>query len=103
MDIANILTRKGYTGWNVVNNEIVEWTSSEPQPTEAQLKLWWVEIKAEMERERIQQEREARYRMETDGLLFDALAKMVAPELAEWQAARAKIKTELPYEREVKK
>lgn len=39
-----------------------------------------------------------RYMNETDGLLFDALAKMNTPELKEWQDARAKIKRELPIE-----
>ena len=103
MDIANILTRKGYEGWEVVQRDgkepvITRWPKGVKQPTKAELQIWWdEEISIELERERIAAEREHRYKAETDGLLYDALAKMDAPELAEWKQAREAIKGELPY------
>lgn len=103
MDIASILTRKGYTGWEVVQREgkepeITRWPKGVKQPTTEQLQKWWdEEVSIELERERIAQEREQRYKAETDALLYDALAKMDAPELKEWKQAREAIKSELAY------
>lgn len=107
MDIANILTRKypSLERWSVVDRGkgqvIEEWPTGKgvpAKPTKEQLQKWWdEEVSIELERERIAQEREQRYRKETDGLLYDALAKMDAPELTEWKQAREAIKGELPY------
>ena len=106
MDIANILTRKGYEGWEVVERdgkepEITRWPKGVKQPTKAELQTWWDdEIAVDLERERIAREREQRYKQETDGLLYDALAKLELPQLDEWKAAREAIKTELAYPEE---
>ena len=95
-------------GWSVVENKgkvEISWPKDAPipKPTLAELDKQWPEVLAKLERERIQQEREVRYQQETDGLLFDALAKMKAPELTEWKQAREAIKKEIPYESEVRK
>ena len=87
-------------GWSVVErNGKQEVTLPEglKMPTKAEIEQAWKEIQAIREHNRITQEREARYRQETDGLLYDALAKLNLPELKEWQDARERVKKELPY------
>ena len=97
MDIALLLSCKypDLEGWEVVNNKITKFPGE--KPTQKQLEAWWREIEGDLRNKAISQEREARYRMETDGLLYDALAKMDAPELKEWKQAREAIKSELAY------
>jgi hypothetical protein len=94
MDIAKILSKNGYVGWEVVNNKITKWPEGVEKPTEKQLAEWWKEIKIELERESIRQEREARYRAEADGLFFKWQAGEIEKEV--WLAARERIKKELP-------
>jgi len=98
IDIANCLEYLGFEGWEVVNNEITTFPNDVKKPTQKQLEAAWVEVQAKQEQKRIAEERRMRYVNETDGLLFDALAKMDNPELKEWREARARIKRELPIE-----
>lgn len=105
MDISAVLSYvyPDLAGWEVVNRgngDVIEkWPvgkGAPVKPTTEQLQKWWVEeVSIELERERIAVEREQRYRQETDPLLYDALAKMNAPELSEWKQARETIKSEL--------
>jgi hypothetical protein len=104
MDISAILSCKfpDLADWEVVDKgdgqKITKWPKGVEKPTQMQLQKWWEEeVAIELERGRIASERAQRYRQETDRLLFDGLAKMDAPELAEWQAARAAIKEDLKY------
>ena len=106
MNLSAILNHKypDLEGWQVVNRgkgDVIEvWPKGTPKPTEKQLADWWPEVQEIRERERIAAEREQRYKQETDALLYDALAKLDAPELTEWKQAREAIKTELAYPEE---
>ena len=111
-DYAEILTDlfPDLPGWSVVEKEgkvTIHWPEAAPipKPTLAELDKRWPEVLAKREHERIAQEREARYREETDGILFDALAKLAErePDLQVWKQAREAIKKEIPYESEEKK
>ena len=104
MNVALVLKSKypDLAGWQTEDHgdgeKIVKWPKGVKEPNEEELQKWWdEEVSIELERERIAAEREQRYRAETDGLLYDALAKLDAPELAEWKQAREAIKGELPY------
>jgi len=102
MDLAKVLSYlyPDLAGWEVVDRgngqEITKFPDGVKKPTQKELADAWKIVKAEQDKQQVQQEREARYRKETDPLLYDALAKMDLPELAEWQDARMKIKKELP-------
>jgi len=98
MDLAKVLSHihPDLAGWEVVNNEITKFPDSVPEPTQAELDTAWAEVQSQDRILGIREERKRRYREESDGLLFDALAKMDLPELAEWQDAQMKIKKELP-------
>jgi hypothetical protein len=95
-DIARALEHLGYTGWNVVNNEIVDFPKDEKRPTQKQLADAWAELQALDAHREIELARKARYERETDGMLFDALAELDLPELKEWRDKQKKIKRDLP-------
>ena len=94
MDITNILIRiyPGLVGWEVVNNKITKFPGE--KPTQKQLEAWWREIEGDLRNKAISQEREARYRAETDSLFFKWQAGEIEKEV--WLAARERIKQELP-------
>lgn len=94
MDIAKCLEYLGFEGWEVVNNEITQWSKEVEKPTQKQLEAWWREIEGELRDKAISREREARYRAETDSLFFKWQAGEI--EKGEWLAARQRIKQELP-------
>lgn len=98
IDIARCLDHLGYTGWSVVNNEIVDFPEGVKRPTQKELAKAWAEVQAEDKRREVEQARKARYEQETDPMLYDALARLDLPELKEWREARAKIKQEIPIE-----
>ena len=108
IDLAAVLERlyPDTAGWCVVEQEgkqEVTLPDGMKMPTKAQIEQAWTEIKIERERWEAEQARKRRYEQETDSLLYDALAKMKAPELTEWKQAREAIKKEIPYESEEKK
>ena len=101
IDLPAVLERlyPDVPGIQTVDNEITNFPKDLQLPTKEQVEKAWEEIKVEREYEQIRLERRRRYEQETDHLFFDALAKMDAPELKEWQDARKTIKSEIPKDK----
>lgn len=99
IDISAVLIKlyPDLAGWEVVDNKITKWPDGVEKPTQAEIEKAWEEIQQERKRNEIEIARKERYEKETDDLLYEALAKINAPELAEWKRARETIKVELPY------
>ncbi|MBG0770479.1 MAG: hypothetical protein H0S82_02160 [Anaerolineaceae bacterium] len=100
IDVAAILAKKypGLSGWEVVDNVIVQWPDGVEKPSQDDLESWWAEIEGELIRSRIQAERQARYTVETDPLFFKAMRGEIP--LDDWEAAVEQIRQDLPYSEE---
>jgi hypothetical protein len=103
VDYASVLTHHpDYAGrlWGITDNDYSTLTMHDdgPKPTKKSLEDRWFDISYQLEINRIEAERRARYQAETDGMFF--AAQREGGDLTAWQAAVAKIKTDLPYPEE---
>jgi DNA-binding transcriptional regulator YbjK len=76
--------------------ESMIWLDDSPKPTKKTLDDAWPQVQSQLEHDRIEAQRRARYQAETDGLYFAAMREDT-PTLAAWIAAVDKIKADLPY------
>jgi len=74
----------------------LSWLDDSPKPTKKTLDDAWPQVEWQLEHDRIEAERRARYQAETDGLYFAAMREDT-PTLAAWIAAVDQIKADLPY------
>jgi hypothetical protein len=103
-DYAAVLTAL-YPGaeWSLNGDEYagLTWLSDTPKPTKKELDAAWPQVQYDLEHERVEAARRARYQAETDGMFF--AAQREGGELTAWKAAVDQIKADLPYPPEVTK
>jgi hypothetical protein len=102
-DYAAVLSaiRPG-ASWTLVGNDYATlvWLDDSPKPTKKTLDDAWPQVQWQLEHDRIEAERRARYQTETDGIFFEA--QRGDGNLDAWKAATAQIRADLPYPEETK-
>jgi len=102
-DYAAVLTaiRPG-AQWTLDGDEYagLTWLDDSPKPTKKTLDDAWPQTQWQLEHDRIEAERRARYQTETDGIFFEA--QRDGGNLDAWKAATAQIRADLPYPEEPK-
>jgi hypothetical protein len=100
-DYAAVLKAE-YPGmeWGLNGNDYVTltWLSDTPKPTKAALDKLWPKVQHDAAVAAVRDARHVRYVAETDPMLFKALRdEEDGVTLADWKAAVAAIKADLPY------
>jgi hypothetical protein len=80
--------------------ESMIWLDDSPKPTKRTLDDAWPQVQSQLEHDRIEAQRRARYQAETDGIFFEA--QRGDGSLDAWKAATAQIRDDLPYPEEAK-
>jgi len=74
------------------------WLDDSPKPTQAELDAAWPAVQHDMATAEVRRQRQARYAAETDPLFMKAQRdEEDGVTLADWKAAVAAVKAELPY------
>jgi hypothetical protein len=83
--------------WSLDGNDYagLTWLDDSPKPTKKTLDDAWPQVQWQLEHDRIEAERRARYQAETDGMFFEA--QRDGSNLDAWKAATAQIRADLPY------
>jgi len=76
------------------------WLDDSPKPRKKTLDDAWPQTQRQLEHDRTEAERRARYQAETDGIFFEA--QRGDGNLDAWKAATAQIRADLPYPEEPK-
>jgi hypothetical protein len=71
------------------------WLDDSPKPTKKECDEAWAQVQYDRAYAQVEQQRRARYQVETDGMFF--AAQREGGDLTNWQAAVDAIKAELPY------